>query len=248
VNAARRDVRVSRKHPLAVDRLADVDFAQAVEAGSERPRESGRLCWSPAPPANRRIRSKFAYRLGAAGRSADKMIFSVDSRRCRARAVRPRVHATSAGRGCRRAAATRNNDLLGVLHWALGAEVDRADSSARSVASEPRSVSDDTITTGIGRSRISFSMKSRPSICGISISSVSTSGSVARIISRATSGLGAAPTTVMSRSRENISVSSCRTSAESSTIRTYPICRRWQRGNCTMKSSMSPSTWMPRKR
>ena len=52
------------------------------------------------------------------------------------------------------------------------------------------------------------------------MSSVSTSGSVARIISRATSGSGAAPTTVMSRSREKISVRSWRTSAESSTIST----------------------------
>src|SRR5213592_4088552 len=59
-------------------------------------------------------------------------------------------------------------------------------SSARSVTSAPRSVSVETITTGIGRSRISLPRKSMPSIRGISTSSVITSGSRVRIISRAT--------------------------------------------------------------
>ena len=93
-------------------------------------------------------------------------------------------------------------------------------SSARMVISEPRSVSEDTITTGIGRSRISFSRKSRPSIFGISTSSVSTSGLVCLISSRATSGSGATPTTSMSGWLLIISVMTLRISAESSTIRT----------------------------
>ena len=59
-------------------------------------------------------------------------------------------------------------------------------SSARSVTSAPRSVSVDTITTGIGRRRISLERKSMPSMRGISTSSVITSGSRVRIISRAT--------------------------------------------------------------
>ena len=71
-------------------------------------------------------------------------------------------------------------------------------SNARRVISEPRSVSDDTITTGIGRSRISFSRNSSPSIFGISTSSVSTSGLVCLIRSRATKGSGATPTTSIS--------------------------------------------------
>ncbi len=49
-------------------------------------------------------------------------------------------------------------------------------SRARSVVSAPRSVSDETMSTGMGRSRISFSRKVSPSIRGISTSSVSTSG------------------------------------------------------------------------
>ncbi len=49
-------------------------------------------------------------------------------------------------------------------------------SSARSDASASRSVCDDTITTGMGCSRISFSRKVRPSMRGISTSRVITSG------------------------------------------------------------------------
>jgi hypothetical protein len=93
-------------------------------------------------------------------------------------------------------------------------------SSARSVTSEPRSVSDDTMSTGIGRRRMSFSRKSSPSMRGISTSSVSTSGLCCLIRSRATSGSGAVATTVMSGCALMISVIRLRTSAESSTHRT----------------------------
>ena len=58
-------------------------------------------------------------------------------------------------------------------------------SSARKVTSAPRSVNVETITTGIGRRRISRERKSMPSMRGISTSSVITSGSRLRIISRA---------------------------------------------------------------
>jgi hypothetical protein len=44
------------------------------------------------------------------------------------------------------------------------------------VISDPFPVREETITTGIGRSRINFSRKSMPSMRGISTSSVSTSG------------------------------------------------------------------------
>jgi hypothetical protein len=47
------------------------------------------------------------------------------------------------------------------------------------------SVSDDTITTGMGRNRIRLLRKVRPSILGISTSRVSTSGLSRLIFSRA---------------------------------------------------------------
>ena len=97
-------------------------------------------------------------------------------------------------------------------------------SSARSVISPPRSVRDDTITTGMGRRRISFSRKSSPSMRGISTSSVSTSGLWRLISSRATSGSGAVATTSMSGWLLMISVIRPRTSAESSTHKTLIFC------------------------
>src|SRR5689334_8709673 len=98
-------------------------------------------------------------------------------------------------------------------------------SIALNAASDPRSVSVETITTGIGRNRINLSRKSRPSIRGISISSVRTSGFRLRIISRAMSGSGAAPTASMSGCRLMISEITLRISAESSmtSTRILPI-------------------------
>jgi hypothetical protein len=58
-------------------------------------------------------------------------------------------------------------------------------SSARNVVWHPTSVSELTITTGIGRPRMSFSRNVSPSILGISISRVITSGFKALIFSRA---------------------------------------------------------------
>ncbi|MCY1291590.1 hypothetical protein D9M70_407840 [compost metagenome] len=121
-------------------------------------------------------------------------------------------------------------------------------SSARMVISEPRSVSDDTISTGIGRSRIRRSRKSRPSMRGISTSSVSTSGFRRLIRSRATSGSGAVPTTSMSGWLLMISVIRLRISAESSTQSTLILAAvigirarlgqgSWRVGDCRANSS-----------
>jgi hypothetical protein len=56
-------------------------------------------------------------------------------------------------------------------------------------------VSEDTITTGIGRSRMRLRRKVTPSIFGISTSSVMTSGFSDLIFSRATWASLATPTT-----------------------------------------------------
>ena len=66
------------------------------------------------------------------------------------------------------------------------------------MTSLPRSVTDEIITTGVGRARISRSRNSRPFILGISTSSVITSGFRSRIMSRASYASAAAPTTSMS--------------------------------------------------
>ena len=93
-------------------------------------------------------------------------------------------------------------------------------SRARSVVAAPFSVSDDTITTGIGRARMSFSRNESPSMRGISTSRVRTSGLSALILSRATIGSLAEPITSRPGSCDRISVRSCRMTAESSTMST----------------------------
>src|SRR3954471_11080037 len=93
-------------------------------------------------------------------------------------------------------------------------------SNARRAISAPFCVSDDIITTGIGRNAMIFSRNASPSMRGISISSVSTSGLSVLIMSRATNGFGAAPTTSIEGSLASISDRSCRTKAESSTTST----------------------------
>src|SRR5947209_4407149 len=67
---------------------------------------------------------------------------------------------------------------------------------------------------------MSLFRKVNPSMRGISMSSVSTSGESDRILSRATYGSGAVPTTSISCSAESASLRILRTMAESSTIRT----------------------------
>ena len=75
--------------------------------------------------------------------------------------------------------------------------------SRGSSPSRPRAVRLDTITTGNGRSRMTFSRNSSPSIFGISTSRVMTSGLSALIASRASSGSAAWPTTSMPGSRDS---------------------------------------------
>ena len=103
----------------------------------------------------------------------------------------------------------------------------------------------------MGRSRISFSKKSRPSIFGISTSSVSTSGLSALIISRAAMGSGAAPTTSMSGCALITSFSTLRINAESSTTTTLilPLTAIGLQLTCALRTGMpqvnnstSPST------
>lgn len=93
-------------------------------------------------------------------------------------------------------------------------------SNACNVISDPRSVSDESMITGMGRRRMSLPRKSSPSIRGISTSRVSTSGLCCLINSRATSGSGAVATISISSSLLTISVTSLRINAESSTQRT----------------------------
>ena len=93
-------------------------------------------------------------------------------------------------------------------------------SSAFTVASAPSRVSVETIRTGIGRRVMIFSRKVSPSIRGISTSSVRTSGLVALIISLASNGSAAWPTTSKPGSADRASVSIRRISALSSTIAT----------------------------
>ena len=69
---------------------------------------------------------------------------------------------------------------------------------ACSVVSAPFSVSDEQITTGVGRSAMILRKKVMPSMRGISTSSVITSGLRSRIISRAAKASLAVPMHCMS--------------------------------------------------
>ncbi|MNI44620.1 hypothetical protein D3C73_990020 [compost metagenome] len=93
-------------------------------------------------------------------------------------------------------------------------------SSACISVSEPVSVSDEHITTGIGCCDISLRRKVMPSICGISTSSVMTSGISSRSFLAAMNGSLATPMISISGSSDKRVESVCRTLAESSTIRT----------------------------
>jgi hypothetical protein len=72
--------------------------------------------------------------------------------------------------------------------------------SARAVVSLPCWVAPETMMTGVGRSFMIFSRKSRPFMPGISTSSVTTSGSSSRIIWRPSAAFAADATTSMSPS------------------------------------------------
>ncbi len=94
-------------------------------------------------------------------------------------------------------------------------------SSASSVISAPAWVNVEIITTGIGRSAMMRRRNDTPSMWGISTSSVTTSGLSALILSRAMSGSGAVPITLISGSASSSVDSNCRMTAESSTTRTF---------------------------
>ena len=93
--------------------------------------------------------------------------------------------------------------------------------SAVIVASESARVAPEIITTGIGRNAISRARKSRPFIPGISMSSVTTSGFVRLITSRAICAVSARPTTSSRGSVSSTMRSQRRIVAESSTITTF---------------------------
>ena len=93
-------------------------------------------------------------------------------------------------------------------------------SSALSVLCAPSSARLEQITTGIGCWAMIFCRNVSPSMRGISISRVITSGVCSRIRSAATKGSAAVPMTSISGSLESTSLRVWRTTAESSTIRT----------------------------
>ncbi len=90
-------------------------------------------------------------------------------------------------------------------------------SSEVRVASDPLAVSEETITTGIGRRRIRRERNSSPFIRGISISSVSTSGLNFLMSSRAVIGSAAVATISISCCWLTTAVIMLRIRAESST-------------------------------
>ena len=94
------------------------------------------------------------------------------------------------------------------------------DRKASMLAVDPLLVSELTMMTGSGWCSISLRRNVSPSMRGISMSSVTTSGSCCRIRSRAMNGSAAVPTTSRSRSSRIASASIFRTMAESSTIST----------------------------
>ena len=84
--------------------------------------------------------------------------------------------------------------------------------------SEPRSVSVEQMTTGVGRLAMIFLRKVTPSMRGISTSSTMTSGQAFCMRSSAKIGSGAVAMTSMPASSARLAESTWRTTAESSTI------------------------------
>ena len=92
--------------------------------------------------------------------------------------------------------------------------------SAVIAAAEPACEMELMMMTGMGRCCWRIFRKVNPSMRGISMSSVMTSGFNSLILSRATYGSGAVPTTWISGSLASASVIILRTTEESSTMRT----------------------------
>jgi hypothetical protein len=108
----------------------------------------------------------------------------------------------------------------GVALVGLGKQSTAPSSSAFSVTSAPFCVRVDSMTIGIGFVVMISSRKSMPFMPGISMSSVTTSGFMSSIISRASSAFAAAPMTTRSLDRSNALENSARIVIESSTTRT----------------------------
>ena len=113
-------------------------------------------------------------------------------------------------------------------------------SSALSALCAPSSARLEQITTGIGCWLMIFCRNVRPSMRGISISSVITSGTCSRIRSAATKGSEAVPMISISGSLESTSLRVWRTTAESSTIRTriFGVLIRLDRAASSVRSGV----------
>ena len=93
-----------------------------------------------------------------------------------------------------------SSKLLGFWTLGLTTQSTAPSASAAMVVSVPRAVIEETMTTGIGLRRITFSRNEMPSISGISTSRVMTSGLSILMSSRACSAEFAVPTTSISGS------------------------------------------------
>ena len=120
-------------------------------------------------------------------------------------------------------------------------------SRALKVLCAPSSARLEQITTGMGCWLMIFFRKVSPSMRGISISSVITSGTCSAMRSAATKGSLAVPITSISGSDESTSHSVCRTTAESSTISTR-IFGEFTTSASLFVSALSVMTLMPRAR
>ena len=109
---------------------------------------------------------------------------------CIGRWMRDRPAAFTVSRRTLAASATASGSPVG-----LGTQSKAPRRSASMLTSAPRGVSDEHMTTGIGRTSISRARKVRPSVPGMSTSSVSTSGRSSAIAPPAVSGQEAVPTT-----------------------------------------------------
>jgi len=100
---------------------------------------------------------------------------------------------------------------------------------ASKLACAPFSASDEQMITGVGRSAMILRRKEMPSMRGISISTISTSGQSFRILSMAKSGSAAVAMTSIPAAFSSACETTWRTSAESSTIITLMLSAMDQR-------------------
>jgi len=165
-----------------------VTCASVLSRSAKRVVKPAGMCWvaTTAGLSAGRPAEHFAQRLDAAGRSADGddplRRAEAGARRRRGAAARAATFARLRTRAL--AAIFHLLDDLGLLlgqsllqiDLRLGDVVDGTEFEACSVASAPACVSDEIISTGIGRNFMIFSRNEMPSMFGISTSSVTTSG------------------------------------------------------------------------